>query len=177
MGWMQTFLQVKTDGKIMPNWSEIVARHHEGCHRNDGSKLVTGLPATDAELNTLSVSLGIQLPNEFCDLYRTFDGFGTSHESDSKTCWLFHPLNQVEAFAVSVRKWFIATHEEYAKRFFPLIDFSNGDGIGYLTDRSNTVMDGLFCFEHEKYRFKETQDVNDFISHAPVSIERFLMHV
>ncbi|MFO0913567.1 MAG: SMI1/KNR4 family protein [Pirellulales bacterium] len=160
---------------MTPDWLQIIESHHAKAHPNDGYNLVTRPPASRSQLDELGDALGIQFPVDFRSLYLTCNGVGVVHKDDpDKIWWLFRPAEEIEGFAADVRNWFRKTHNKYADRFFPFIDFSNGDGIGYVVDESGIIIDGLFCFEHEKYRFKADQDVNDFLSHAPVTIEEFL---
>jgi hypothetical protein len=159
----------------MPDWVQIVESHHAKSHPNDGYRLVTRPSASHYTLDALKRSLGFEFPAEFRSLYLVFDGIGVSHRNEpDETWWLFLPTDQIESFCIDVRKWFRDTHEKYANRFFPFIDFANGDGMGYIVDEAGNPLDGLFCFEHESYRFDESQDVNEFLSHVPVSIEEFL---
>jgi hypothetical protein len=39
--------------------------------------------------------------------------------------------------------------------------------MGYGVDESSTVLDGLFCFEHESWEFDEDQDANELLIHMP----------
>ena len=162
----------------MPNWLKIIAGHHAKAHANDGYTLVTRPAASAEQLDRLAVSLGIALPSEFRELYSACNGFGVASDNElDKTWWLFRPTDQIESFAGDVRSWFAETHQSFANRFFPFIDFSNGDGIGYIVDESGAIIDGLFCFEHENYEFDAEQDVNEFITHSPVTIEEFLTRI
>jgi len=162
----------------MANWSKIIAAHHAKAHANDGYALVTRPAASDEQLEQLAGSLGITLPGEFRDLYSTCNGFGVAGDAElDEPWWFFRPTDQIESFAGDVRDWFAETHQKFADRFFPFIDFANGDGIGYVVDESGAIIDGLFCFEHENYKFDAEQDVNEFITHSPVTIEEFLTHI
>lgn len=159
----------------MPDWTTILKQHHSVAHPDDGFELVLVQPASDKELDALAAKLDIELPAEFRSFYLTHNGFGLSHESEpDAVSWFFKPLGQIESFADSVRNWFTETHKDYAARFFPFIDFENGDGLGYMADVSGGILDGLFCFEHECYKFDEDQDVNEFLTHAPITVQEFL---
>ena len=162
----------------MADWSIIIADQHSKAHPNDRCNLVAGPAATNQQLDELSESQGIALPQDFCELYLTHNGFGVADDDEpDKIWWFFRPTDQIADFANGMRSWFAKTHQKYADRFFPFIDFSNGDGIGYIVDESGLIMDGLSCFEHENYKFDEEQDVNEFITHAPVTIEEFLTQI
>ncbi len=163
----------------MPDWLKIIEAHHTKTHPKDGYNLVIRPPVSPDQLDELGDTLGIQFPNDFRSLYMTCNGFGVMHQNDDtkRIWWLFRPAEEIESFMADIRDWFRETHNKYANRFFPFIDFSNGDGIGYLVEESGILIDGLFCFEHEKYRFKPDQDVNEFLTHEPITIETFLTHM
>ena len=159
----------------MTDWLKVVADHLSKCHLGQDSSLVLREGATSVELERLSASLGIALPTEFRALYSACNGFGVaSRDQPGGVCWLFHPTCQIPTFVDDIRSWFRETHGQFADRFFPFIDFGNGDGIGYCLDESGELIEGLCCFKHEEYRFTDEQDVNEFISCVPVSIEEFL---
>lgn len=159
----------------MPNWSQIIESYQARAHANDGFRLMTFSPASQEVLDHLQDELGLELPAEFRSLYSEFDGIGVVHESEPEIIWwLFRPTDEIASFCDEIRARFEGTHEGYATRFFPFIDLANGDGIGYVTEESGLAMNGLFLFEHESYKHAESQDVNEFLSHLPMSIEEFL---
>lgn len=63
----------------------------------------------------------------------------------------------------STEQWFLKTHPELAGRFYPFIDWSNGDSMGHYFSETGELMSGLYCFEHENYEHDEEQDSEDFI--------------
>jgi len=163
----------------MPDWLRIVKSHHAKMHPSDGYNLVTRPPASDRELDDVSTTLGVEFPREFKSLFKTCNGFGVVHEEDEpdKIWWFLRPTDQLRSFVDGIRNAFPEVHEKHAKRFFPFIDFSNGDALGYLVDEAGIIIDGLFCFEHEFCRFDEEQDINEFLSHTPLSIEELLTQI
>ena len=159
----------------MHNWNQIVARHHSAAHRDDGYELVTRPGATGALIQETGAALGVAFPDEFIALYRVFDGIGIRNDDHGEeVLWFFQPLAQLQEFVATTRGWFRETHPELAARFFPFLDWANGDGMGYLTDESGSVLPGLFTFEHECYEFDEEQEPDEFLVSIPVTIEQFL---
>ncbi|SMP78246.1 SMI1 / KNR4 family (SUKH-1) [Neorhodopirellula lusitana] len=159
----------------MPDWKTLVDQHHSMAHPDGEYNLVTGPPASDETLANLETALGFKLPPEFRSFYSSLDGFGIASADDpSDVSWFFRPCGQIDQFSNDVREWFKETHERCAKRFFPFIDWLNGDGIGYMLDESGDPIDGVFEFNHELYKFDSAQDVNEFLRHVPAGIQDFL---
>ena len=121
----------------------------------------------------MQMSLGFELPVEFHELYQTHDDVGVTGESD-EVHWMFRPVAEIPEFIDRIRDWFEGTHPQLAVRFFPSIDWSNGDGPAYLPSKSGELISGLFGFEHEELEFGETQAGDDFLRTAYNSIEEFL---
>ena len=160
----------------MPDWKHIVARYHAAAHSDDEHALVTGDGALASEIEKTGDELGIKFPNEFASLYGTYDGIGVGSDDDD-IWWLFRPLDQLSQFANTIRESFSETHPETAERFFPFLDWANGDGMGYLMNESGEVLPGLYTFEHESFEFDEDQETEEFLSSIPVTIEEFLNSV
>lgn len=88
--------------------------------------------------------------------------------------WLFTPISKVLDLVDATRQWFQETHPGPAQRFFPFIDWSNGDATGYLLSPSGALLSALFDFEHEEYTFDASQDESEFLTSAYGSIEELL---
>ncbi|MEM9412978.1 MAG: SMI1/KNR4 family protein [Planctomycetota bacterium] len=147
----------------MHDWRTIINTHHDKVHVQPGDKLLIRNAATNADLDELQDELGFQLPDEFRSLYLQCDGFGLTYEDNDQKWWFCHPIEQIPEFVNQTRKWFEETHPEPAARFFPFIDWANGDGMGYVLDGDGQVIDGLYCFEHENYEFEEDQELEEFV--------------
>lgn len=100
----------------MPDWIELLQRHHSATHPEDDFELKLGPPASDEQLQWLSNELEIKLPEEFCSLYACCDGVGIV---SGTILWSFLPLRQVPRFACDIRDWFQETHPLVARRFVP----------------------------------------------------------
>ncbi len=159
----------------MPDWAQILKDQHAAAHSDDGYLLATQPGVSSDQLDEMADQLGIDLPEEFRELYSTSNGFGVATAQDpSEAFWLFRPLQQLPEFIDSVRSGFEATHPEAAARFFPFIDWGDGDSMGYQTETAGILLPGLFCFEHESYQHTADQAPEDFLASFPVTIEEFL---
>ena len=147
----------------MQQWRQTISEHHSRVHVQPGDKLLIRDGSTSDRLDTLQESLCFDLPEEFRSLYLQCDGFGLTYEDNEQEWWFCHPLGQIPDFADQTRKWFEATHPEAAARFFPFIDWGNGDGMGYLLGEDGKKLNGLYCFEHENYEFDAEQEIEEFV--------------
>ena len=159
----------------MANWLDLVSKSHNRSHPAGEYELVVNAGVDTSKLAALEQKLGVKFPSEFRDFYSACNGFGIKSDDEDQVSWLFVPSEEIESFATEIRRWFEETHPKFSNRFWPFIDFMNGDGIGYVLDDAGGVHDGLFCFEHESYRFNPEQDVNEFLRQKPVGIEEFLL--
>lgn len=159
----------------MADWNTLVEQHHLLAYPDGEHVLVKGASASQTGLANLEETLGFELPMEFRSFYSTIDGFGTGDPGDpDDVLWFFRPCAEIGQFCTDVRLWFQQTHGGYAERFFPFIDWVNGDGIGYLLDESGAPIECLFEFSHEQYRFDLNQDVSEFLRRVSSGIEEFL---
>lgn len=159
----------------MNSWPELIEANHAWAHANDGWHLVTGAPATDADLAQLETQLGIELPAEFKELYRTYNGVGICREANDgqapgrpieeskKVLWLLVPVAEIPGLMTVARSWFQETHAEVALQFMPFIDWNCGDYTGYLLPLESDVPAELYTFEHENYEFDEAQEAEEFL--------------
>jgi len=147
----------------MYDWRKIISEHHHRVHvQPDDTLIIRDGAATDS-IDDLQQTLGIEMPEEFRSLYCQCDGFGLDQTDGGQEWWFCHPITQIPEFVTQTGSWFRKTHPDSASRFFPFIDWSNGDGMGYLLNENNEMLDGLYCFEHENYEFEEDQDSEEFI--------------
>ncbi len=157
----------------MKSWYDLIHASHERDHKSDGYQLVTMPPANPYEIQSLEELVGITFPSEFHDLYSTFNGVGVVGKT-GKTYWTFTPLDKIPEFIASTREFFQDTHPDLAKRFFPFIDWSDGDASGYMLSPSRDLLPSLFDFQHDDYEFEETQDDSEFLVVAYRDIKDFI---
>ena len=159
----------------MPDWPRILSDYHFTAHADQGNHLVTRPGLSIEDIAQMGERLGLTFPDEFHSLYAVYNGFGIApDEAPDEICWLFLPLSQLPCFTEITRKGFSSSHPGIASRYFPFIDFANGDSMGYLTDVGGVNMPGLASFEHDLYQYDEDQDPDEFLSLLPVTIEEFL---
>lgn len=159
----------------MTDWNALILAHHAAAHADGDFELIASPGATDEAINQLASELRVSFPDEFASLYTAADGWGCYPAGQpAEVSWLFRPLEQIPQFCEAIRAWFADTHPEFTDRFVPFIDFDNGDGLGYFYEANGTIMEGLFCFEHEAYEADEAQDINEFVTSAPISIRQFI---
>ena len=137
-------------------------------------ELVTKAGASAEELDQFERRLGLRLPDEFKSLYGEFNGVGICSRDFQRVFWLFRALGEQEDFMAIQRSAFVATHPKYAPRFFPFVDWANGDSMGYLVDSVGALLSGLYCFDHEEYEYSGSQDIGEFLCFAFETIEDFL---
>jgi hypothetical protein len=157
----------------MKSWDDLVNESHERDHEGDGFQLVKMPPATSDEIDSLQKLIGIKLPDEFRDLYLAINGFGVVGKS-AEIYWSFIPLDKILGFIASTREFFQDTHPDVAKRFFPFIDWSDGDASGYMISPSDRLLPSLFDFQHDDYEFEETQEGSEFLVTATRNIKDFI---
>ena len=59
--------------------------------------------------------------------------------------------------------WFVESHEEDANRFLGVINFDNGDALGYIISPDGALGSKLCSFDHESYDGDEEQALEDFL--------------
>ena len=155
------------------SWRDLIERHHEWAHATDEYDLVTLPGISFDDIAEVEATLGFTFPREFVSLYRVVGGVGVKAGED-KRYWLFTPLKEIPGFVSRIRDWIGETHPDCASRFFPFIDWSDGDGSGYLVSSSGKVLPGLYHFEHDSFEFDPDQNEKSFLIPLYKSIDAFL---
>ncbi|EGF24449.1 SMI1/KNR4 family protein [Rhodopirellula baltica] len=159
----------------MTAWAELLIRHHAAAHADSGCEPLFGDAAPLERLDDLPSKIGLPLPRELRDLYRSVDGYGLKMDADSMLSpWLIVPTSELADFVSSCRSTIADTHENLSRRFLPFIDWANGDSMGYIYDRNGNLTDGLHMFMHELFRYDADQDPDDFFRSFNGSIADFL---
>lgn len=65
----------------MTDWKRLVEEQHAWAHSDDEFQLVTAPGASRRRLAELAPLLGVKLPDEFLELYTTFNGVGSGHST------------------------------------------------------------------------------------------------
>lgn len=117
----------------MKKWRNLIQSHHDWAHKDDEYKLVTRPAASADDIAKVEVLFGFSLPEEFHELYLTYDGVGVEGYGDT-AYWMFTPLGELPNFVEETRDWFQETHPDAAKRYFPFIDWSKNLAWGASPD-------------------------------------------
>lgn len=160
----------------MTNWTELFKRHFKLTKDVDElCKLIFGEPAQRDLIIDVADELGFVPPEEFVNLYLTYNGVGsTSIDSRDEVCWWFRRLEDLSDFMKTNRLW-LNDHEEVATRYFPFVDFGNGDSAGYLKTIGNGFENGIFTLECSAYEYDPDQEVDEFLKLTDATIEKFVL--
>ena len=132
-----------------------------------------GMGAAIDDFRELEEKLGLTFPIDVLDLYLIHNGIGLISKS-GKTYWHFHPLGGMIDFINGIRKFFLDTHPDLARRFLPIFDWNSGDAVGYLMGEDGRWKSGMYEFEHENYEFTIDQPESEFISKCSSNLVNFL---
>jgi len=160
--WIRSSWRTLFAQKIMTNWKLIVESHHNWAYADGEYRLVIRPPATPEDLCALEDLFGPALSGEMRSFYHQIDGFGIE-PTPNGVSWFVTPIAQLPELIEDCRSWFRDTHPDLAVRFFPFIDWISGDYTGYLLSEKGSLLNGLYTFEHELYRFDAEQDSSEFI--------------
>lgn len=141
------------------DWKSLIKKFHKRIPA--GYVLHLAPPANADQLESAKNALPAIIPSEIFELYAACNG--CSLDAGGTKYWFFVPLEGMGGLRKSTEQWFLKTHPELAGRFYPFIDWSNGDSMGYYFSETGELMSGLYCFEHENYEHDEEQDSEDFI--------------
>jgi hypothetical protein len=157
----------------MNNWIERVRNHHNWAHKDDNFELVMQPPVRDEDIAVVAQRLGFPLTEEFREFYSQVNGFGVTADGKNVS-WFLVPIDRIEATIADARDWFGKTHPEWARRFFPFVDWDSGDYTGYLLGEDGSLLPGLYDFDHENYKFEEGQAIDGFLTQGDSSVFEFV---
>ncbi|WP_286766596.1 MULTISPECIES: SMI1/KNR4 family protein [Rhodopirellula] len=159
----------------MTNWLDLITRHHAAAQADSGYEPIFGDAASLERIDDAQATIGVPIPTELRDLYRSVDGYGLQMDPESMLSpWFIVPTSELADFVATHRSTIADTHNSLSKRFLPFIDWANGDAMGYIYDRDGDLVDGLHIFSHELYRYEEDQDPGDFFRSFDGSLAEFL---
>lgn len=159
----------------MTDWLELLTRHHSAAQADSGYEPIFGDPASPESLDRLQSKIGLPLPNELRELYRSADGYGLRvNKEDNLSPWFVVPTSELFDFVSAQRNAFSGTHKSLSERYLPFIDWANGDSMGYVYGRDGRFVDGLHMFMHELYQYDAEQEPEDFFRSFEGSIADFL---
>ena len=157
----------------MTNWQNLFQRHFDvTSQRDELTELLLGDGVSETKIDSLFDQFGFQPPQEFRDLYTVING--VAHNQTDVHGWWFRPLDSLTEFAESCRLWF-EDHPDLASRYFPFIDFGNGESAGYLLDNDGALLGGLFIHNTGAYDYDEDQEWAEFLMPACDTIEAYII--
>lgn len=148
----------------MTNWIEAVQLLHARHFSKTSGQLVFGAPLSVSDAAAFREVTAFDWTPEFFELYQQANGIAMASTSDTAPEWNFLPTTEIARMCDSSRAWFVDTHPQIAKAFFPFFDWRSGDTVGYLNLEG--VPPILFAFEHEQYEFDAKQDWSEFLQPA-----------
>lgn len=157
----------------MPDWKHVVNDHYGVAYDRDAFKLIVNPPASLVQIESVESELGFTFPEEWRSLYLVMSGFGVAPRKSPEFAFnLFPSLDSLLQFVASIRDVISTTHPAIALQFVPVINFANGDAVGYLDNDADSK---LHMFSHEAFQYDVDQDYCDFLYPIEAgTIEAFL---
>lgn len=156
------------------NWKQVIEHFYSVAYDPDEFVLAMNPPATTSQILSLEETLGFTFPQEWHDLYATTNGFGVAGKDEPDSAMnLFPTLADLPALVAASREAIAHTHPAEADQYIPVLDYINGDTIGYRLDDPSCR---LHMLNHEAMAYDSEQDVEDFL--YPIvadSLQSFLM--
>lgn len=157
----------------MANWTKLAQQQFDSCKAVDElTDLVLPGGAEREAIVEMARSLGFEPPEEFVQLYSTHNGIG--HKQSEVSSWWFRPLDQLPEFMKATRAW-MEEHEDVGMRFFPFIDYYNGEGAGYFANSKGALQPGLFSLNTGRYEFDEDQESSEFLLFTSKTISSYIL--
>lgn len=145
----------------MQDWTQVIQEHYAVAYDPAEFSMSLNPPATLKQIEDLERSLGFTFPEEWHALYKTTNGLGVvPKKQPTFVSDLFPSIEHLPAFIATSRDWISPTHPHVALRYIPVLDFVNGDTIGYCTDDESAT---LYLFNHESKGNDPEQDTVDFL--------------
>jgi hypothetical protein len=165
-----------TDEKTkVPNWKRIVDDFFRMSDPDGEYEHYAPKGATAATIAELESEIGVELPQELRDFYANYNGIGLVTRDEEAPMPLFiRPTTELPGFIRECQSIIRDTHPNHAERYFPFIDWYNGDSSGFMLNAKGQLVDGVFTFSHELYSYDAAQDLNDFIQPHSDSIASLL---
>jgi hypothetical protein len=154
----------------MANWKSLVASFFRNSDPEGEFRHLTGPPASNAALATVEARIGVSIPEELRSLYLLYNGIGMQADGEADTPRLIRPIEDLPDFMAECRSTFSDTHPDAASRFFPFLDWINGDVMGYMLQEDGKFCPFLVTFMHELYRHSASQDIDEFLERGPESL-------
>ncbi len=151
----------------MTNWQHIIDHFLRMSDSEGECDHYSPAGASEESLARLESELGISLPSELREFYLHSDGLGLVPRDGSSMPLFVRPTHELVEYMQFCRSSFSGTHPVYAHRYFPCVDWYNGDSSGFMLDSDGRFVEGIYTFSHESYSYDADQDAGEFlIAHA-----------
>ncbi len=145
----------------MTDWKQLVADHYASTYDASEMALKVRAAASTELIVATEKLLAFEFPAELRSFYLTMNGFElVPNESPDFRFNLFPPLELIPKFVTAVREVISDSHPDVGARFVPVVDFGNGDAVGYLSGADDP---GLHRFDHETCGYDAKQDWEEFL--------------
>ncbi|QDV23859.1 SMI1/KNR4 family protein [Aureliella helgolandensis] len=156
----------------MAKWNRIVSEFFRMSDPEGKNDHYAPSGASPESIVKVEAELGVEMPHELRDFYSNHDGLGLVSRGETPMPLFIRPTGQLVDFINQCRSAFRDTHPTYAERYFPFIDWYNGDSSGFILGSDGRFVDMVFTFSHELYCYEAGQDANEFIhAHAETLAE------
>ena len=154
------------------DWESVLIKYLElsGDDSTLGELKLEG--ATTDQIDDCEKRLGLTLPTELCEFYLYSNGLMLEEDKSAEPRF-FRQIQKLPEYVDCARSSFSDTHQEYANRYLPFIDWTNGDSCGYMVDSEGQYMTEIFIFLHEHYEYTCKQDINEFLQPFAGSLVNF----
>ena len=146
------------------DWENFIIKALHEVHGIVPEQIVIGAAAESELIASVEAELGFSFPDEFRSLYASCNGVGVKSNRIEGVRYLVQPIEAVCKFTKIQRAGFVGTHPDAAHRYFPFVDWGNGDSCGYFVKRGTSEVEGIACFDHEEYSYSEAQPTTEFLS-------------
>ena len=154
------------------NWNDVLSVYLELSGDESTLSEIKLDGATPEQLVECETKIGMKLPTELRDFYSYSNGLALEDDRTKEPRFL-RQIQKLPAYVKFARESFAETHQKYARRYLPFIDWENGDSSGYLLDATGAYRPEIFIFLHEHYEYIEEQDINEFLQPFAESLANF----
>ncbi len=158
----------------MIKWKSLVDSFFRNSDPEGEFRHIANPPASTSSIAAAEAKIGLSIPEELRDFYLCYNGIGLAADDEPDTPRLIQPIEDLPDFIAQCRSWFSETHPDFASRFFPFLDWENGDVMGFMFQQDGTLHPFLVTFMHEQYNFSASQNAEEFLEQGPESLAELL---
>ena len=155
----------------MIKWKSLIDSFFRNSDPDGDFRHIANPPASAEAIAAAEAMLRTSIPEELRSFYLCYNGIGMVAGDEPDSPRLIRPIEELPKFVIQGQSRFAETHPDFASRFFPFIDWENGDVMGYMFQNDGSLYPFLVTFMHEQYSFRASQDANEFLAQGPESLE------